>query len=131
SDLFFDGYLFSSDPKEGTRVWNADTGECLLHDPDTRPTRYHRSAKTFLTVLPDGEFRLSKLVGRPFAWRSEAVLHVAQGIAAAGAFNELPYLADALEEAGCDDAALLAHCRNPGPHGRECWAVDRILDAGG
>jgi hypothetical protein len=43
------------------------------------------------------------------------------------AFNRLPTLADALEESGCQEAALLAHCRGPGPHVRGCWAVDLIL----
>src|SRR5262249_1893816 len=113
-----------------TTVWDADTGERLLLDPDTRPVSYHRSTKTFLTPLPNGEFRLSRLVGKPLAWRSEAVLHVARGIAAAGTFGELPVLPDSVEEAGCNEAELLAHCRHPGAHGRECWAVDRILDAG-
>jgi hypothetical protein len=36
-------------------------------------------------------------------------------------------LADALEEAGCTDAALLDHCRSEGPHLRGCWPVDLLL----
>lgn len=40
----------------------------------------------------------------------------------------LPILADALEEAGCDNAELLAHLRGGGPHVRGCWAIDRILN---
>jgi hypothetical protein len=36
----------------------------------------------------------------------------------------LGILADALEEAGCDNADLLGHLRGPGPHVRGCWAVD-------
>jgi hypothetical protein len=36
-------------------------------------------------------------------------------------------LADALEEAGCPDAELIAHLREPGPHHRGCWAVDNVL----
>ena len=35
--------------------------------------------------------------------------------------------ADALEEAGCDDAAILDHLRSPGPHVRGCWALDMLL----
>ena len=41
--------------------------------------------------------------------------------------GRLAVLADALEEAGCADAALLAHLRGPGPHVRGCWAVDLVL----
>lgn len=36
-------------------------------------------------------------------------------------------LADALEEAGCDDVDVLTHCRGPGLHVRGCWVVDRVL----
>ena len=36
-------------------------------------------------------------------------------------------LADALEEADCDDADLIAHCRSSGSHVKGCWAVDLLL----
>jgi hypothetical protein len=39
----------------------------------------------------------------------------------------LAVLADALEDAGCTDAAILGHLRGPGPHVRGCWALDLIL----
>jgi hypothetical protein len=39
----------------------------------------------------------------------------------------LAVLADALEEAGCEDAGLLGHLRGAGPHVRGCWAVDLLL----
>ncbi len=39
----------------------------------------------------------------------------------------LAVLADALEEAGCTQAAILNHLRGPGPHARGCWAVDLLL----
>jgi hypothetical protein len=39
----------------------------------------------------------------------------------------LAVLADALEDAACDQADLLAHLRGPGPHVRGCWAVDLLL----
>jgi hypothetical protein len=41
----------------------------------------------------------------------------------------LSLLADALEDAGCTDAALLGHLRGPGPHVRGCWALDLVLAA--
>jgi hypothetical protein len=43
------------------------------------------------------------------------------------AVPRLAVLADALEEAGCSDAGLLGHLREPGPHVRGCWAVDLLL----
>jgi hypothetical protein len=41
--------------------------------------------------------------------------------------TRLAVLADALEEAGCDQAAILKHLRGPGPHVRGCWVVDLLL----
>jgi hypothetical protein len=38
----------------------------------------------------------------------------------------LAVLADALEEAGCQDADILAHLRQPGPHYRGCWVLDLV-----
>jgi hypothetical protein len=35
-------------------------------------------------------------------------------------------LADALEDAGCTDRAILDHCRGPGPHCSGCFVVDLL-----
>lgn len=61
-------------------------------------------------------------------WNDGVVEKVARTIYDEGRFEELPILADALEEAGCDQAALLAHLRSADPHYRGCWALDAILD---
>jgi hypothetical protein len=61
------------------------------------------------------------------AWRSETVAALAAGIYTDRAFDRLPILADAIEEAGCDQPDILNHCRGPGPHVRGCWAVDLVL----
>ena len=42
-------------------------------------------------------------------------------------FDDLPVLADALEEAGCDNREILAHYRSGGEHVRGCWVVDLML----
>jgi hypothetical protein len=39
----------------------------------------------------------------------------------------LAVLADALEDAGCTDDAILDHLRSPGTHVRGCWTLDLIL----
>lgn len=79
--------------------------------------------------------RLHDIFGNPFrpaefdpAWRSEVALALATGIHVENAFDRLPVLADALEEAGCDAADILSHCRGEGSHVRGCWAVDLVLD---
>jgi hypothetical protein len=60
------------------------------------------------------------------AWNDGTVRQLAESIYDERAFDRLPLLADALEEAGCDNAAMLAHCRGPGPHVRGCWVVDLL-----
>jgi hypothetical protein len=52
---------------------------------------------------------------------------LAAAISAERAFERLPVLADALEEAGCADADILGHLRGPRPHGLGCWVVDGLL----
>ncbi len=42
-------------------------------------------------------------------------------------FEDLPILADALEDAGCDNADILTHLRGPGPHVLGCWVLDLLL----
>ncbi len=56
-----------------------------------------------------------------------AVENLAQSVYEVGRFEELAVLADALEEAGCQDAGLLNHCRGEGPHVRGCWVLDLLL----
>jgi predicted component of type VI protein secretion system len=60
-------------------------------------------------------------------WNDKTVRKIAQAINNDQAFDRLPILADALEEAGCTDPAILDHCRGPGPHVRGCWVVDLLL----
>jgi hypothetical protein len=42
-------------------------------------------------------------------------------------FGDLAVLADALEEAGCQDQDVLSHFRSGGEHARGCWVVDLLL----
>jgi hypothetical protein len=60
-------------------------------------------------------------------WNGACVVKVAQAIRRDREFSSLPVLADALEEAGCDNTAILEHCRRLGPHGHRCWVVDLLL----
>jgi ATP-dependent Clp protease ATP-binding subunit ClpA len=43
-------------------------------------------------------------------------------------WEDLPILADALEDAGCTDKEMLRHCRQPGKHANRCWVVELLLD---
>jgi hypothetical protein len=61
------------------------------------------------------------------AWHGGTVPRLARAASDGRAFERLPVLADAVEEAGCTDAPLLGHLRGPGPHARGCWALDLLL----
>ena len=61
------------------------------------------------------------------SWQTPDVAAIARGIYEDRSFDRMPILADALEEAGCDNPAILGHCRGPGPHVRGCWALDLVL----
>lgn len=81
-----------------------------------------------------GGWLVREVFGNPFGpgtlapeWRTEKVMAIARSAYAERAFDRLPLLADALEDAGCDAAEMLAHCRGPGPHVLGCWALDRVL----
>jgi hypothetical protein len=60
-------------------------------------------------------------------WNDGTVRRIAQAIYDERAFDRMPILADALEDAGCDNADILNHCRRNSPHVRGCWLVDLLL----
>jgi hypothetical protein len=60
-------------------------------------------------------------------WNHATVPAIARHVYDDRAFHDLPILADALEDAGCTDPDILAHCRAGGEHVRGCWVVDLIL----
>jgi hypothetical protein len=62
------------------------------------------------------------------AWAGGQVVALAQTIYDEQRWQDLPVLADALEEAGCADERVLLHCRGGALHARGCWLVDRLLD---
>jgi biotin carboxyl carrier protein len=61
------------------------------------------------------------------SWLTSTVLVLANGIYSDKAFDRLPILADALQDAGCDNDDILNHLREPGEHCRGCWALDLVL----
>jgi hypothetical protein len=83
---------------------------------------------------------LREIVGNPFRalqragdwlrWNRGTVREMARTIADERRFDELPILADALVEAGCDSEAILRHCREEGPHVLGCWVLDGLLARG-
>lgn len=58
---------------------------------------------------------------------TSTVVTLGQGIYTDRAFDRLPILADALEDAGCNSSEILQHMRAGGEHVRGCWALDLVL----
>lgn len=59
-------------------------------------------------------------------WHEGLIVQLADAIHEERAFERLPILADALEDAGCEVSEILAHLREPGCHQRGCWVLDLI-----
>jgi hypothetical protein len=77
---------------------------------------------------------LRDIFGNPFRpvtfdpdWRTSTAVAIAQAAYDSREFGNLPVLADALQDAGCENADVLDHLRGPGPHVRGCWVVDLVL----
>jgi hypothetical protein len=77
---------------------------------------------------------LRDIFGNPFcpitpnpSWLTSTVVAISEGIYTDRAFDRLPILADALQDAGCDNSDVLDHCHSDGPHVRGCWVVDLVL----
>jgi hypothetical protein len=61
------------------------------------------------------------------SWRSTTAVSIARAVYDERRFEDLPILADALEDAGCTSEEIIAHCRSTGPHVRGCWVVDWLI----
>ena len=77
------------------------------------------------------------IFGNPFSWPAvDSVWFTSTAVALARQmyesrdFSAMPILADALQDAGCDNPDILDHCRGPGPHVRGCFVVDLVLKKG-
>ena len=136
-------YLTGSDVPAGTaeRVAEA-TAECAtaakaragkttISYSNTMYSEYQSSRK----IVRRQQVALARCVfGNPFrlvsfepSWRTEPVVGLARQMYQARDFGPMPVLADALQDAGCEQPDILAHCRGDGPHVRGCWVVDLVL----
>jgi hypothetical protein len=100
-------------------IWSAGRGERISR------AAVERAAQTDLVRC---------LVGNPFrevavdpSWLTSTVVALARGIDVDRAYDRLPILADALEDAGCADANVLSHCRGAHAHTKGCWVIE-LLD---
>jgi hypothetical protein len=78
------------------------------------------------------------------SWRTDTVVTLAQQMYENCEFSAMPILADALQDAGCDNEDILTHCRGaihapkkrsrkksePAEHVRGCWVLGAGLGLG-
>jgi hypothetical protein len=99
------------------------------------PREAARHALSLVRGAPAADV-VREILGNPFrpvtlrhSWLRNtggAVAHLAAVIADEGRYEDLLILADALEDAGCGEAAILEHCRAAVTHRRGCWVLDLL-----
>jgi hypothetical protein len=109
-----------------------------LAHPDA-VTVYHQGLWQGIAAGGDGlrQRRAAMIIdifGNPFRpvsfsseWRTSTALALARQMYDSRDFSVMPILADALQDAGCDNEDILDHCRGPSPHVRGCWVVALVL----
>jgi hypothetical protein len=119
--------------------WADDDDQIALTDAE-----FHLSGAVLeaMRIMPDGEperLTLASVIrdifGDPFrpptefpaGWRTDTAVSLARQIREGHDFGTMPILADAIQDAGCEDEHLLGHCRGPGPHVRGCWVLELVL----
>ena len=108
-------------------VWGEAFVAALANSPSIMPE---------LTGLPETlplHF-VRDIFGNPFRpvtfspeWRTDTAVALARQMYDAREFSAMPILADALQDAGCDNDDVLNHCCGEGTHVRGCWVVDLVL----
>jgi hypothetical protein len=139
SELAFEATIMMRLAKWAAR--DAAQAAALTAEKRIDPVRVAAQVRAAVTATPDKpndqRSLLGCVFGNPFRsiaidptilrWNNGTIPKLAQAIYDERAFDRLPVLADALEDAGCTSEELLSHCRAGGEHMRGCWAVDLLL----
>jgi hypothetical protein len=122
---------------DGLMRWCLDRARAVGVAIDTGQSAAHWAGQWAVAAESKAQCDLLREVFNPFRpvavdpvwrrWNEGAVVKMAQAIYEERRFADLPILADALEEAGCDRADMVQHCRAGGEHVRGCWLVDLLL----
>jgi hypothetical protein len=114
------------DDRPGGAAYHVRDDAAAAATPSGQPIR----SSLFLDLVHD-------IIGNPFrpvvvipdwlTWNDGLIAGLAGTIYAEHAFDRLPILADALEDAGCTQRDILDHCRGAGQHVRGCWVLDLLL----
>lgn len=85
---------------------------------------------TLRDIIGPLPFRAVSIDPSLLMWNGGTIRKLAQAIYDERAFDQLPILADALEESGFADQEVLGHLRGRGHHARGCWVIDLVLGKG-
>ncbi len=127
---------------QATILWRAARAAELAADPQVVITSVAGSIIA-RDISPRGESHehhvqiafVRDIFGNPFReiafsqdWRSTDAVAIARTMYDSRDFGAMPILADALQDAGCDNEDILTHCRDTTrTHVRGCWVVDLVL----
>jgi hypothetical protein len=117
------------DPPLAPDEWRGLTRLVYLpFEPNTPTYRWVPHTLHSLRLLREVYGHPYRLVPFHAAWRTSDVVGIARHMYEDREFSAMPILADALQEAGCNDQHILNHCREPGRHVCGCWVVDLVLN---
>ena len=112
-------------------MWEDERGTLSLADPTVLALHY--VLDSLLECHHQADV-IRDIFGNPFqpitwhpSWRTSTVVTIAKTMYDSRDFSPMPLLADALQDAGCENEDILNHCRSGGPHVRGCWVVDLVL----
>jgi hypothetical protein len=114
----------TDDTFEGFEYMLQSAGEVLKRTSGRRFPAVKGMLSTLIRDIFGNPFR--SVVFDP-AWRTGTAVSLARQMYEGREFSAMPILADAIQDAGCEEAAILDHCRGSGPHVRGCWVVDLVL----
>jgi hypothetical protein len=97
---------------------------------DNRVALASTQASALREIVGPSPFRPVSISPSLLKWNDATVVKLARTIYDERSFDGMGVLADALEEAGCTEPDILAHCRQAGNHVRGCWVVDLLLGKG-
>lgn len=122
----------SIEKSERRMIGRASTGTVDMvqngpSDEDAGQRSERKSQAALIREIFGNPFRPAKCRKSWLRWNSRTIPNLAEAIYEEWAFDRLPILGDALEDAGCTNPEVLNHCRQRGEHFRGCWVVDLLL----
>lgn len=116
-------------PNASKAILAADNAAWALAGSRTgeRYSRARNKECDLLRCIFGNPFRKPILRSEWREWQGGLVMEMARSIYQERNFDDLPILADILEEAGCDQEAILEHCREETVHAKGCWVIDLFL----